>query len=159
MMTTKKKRMSQRTRTMKRGSLLDGWRKTSPIPPPFLRPWFIVVTRHMKSVSQLRSFSDSSSSTTAVAEQESEEEEDDVLEEVRGCVSIRKSSESRRFQYFVILADDPFFLPWKKMNPKMEKKQTRMRARMKVKMMERRLPVTALITFWSVSSRKIISTS
>merc|ERR1719447_281000 len=87
---------------MKRGSLLEGWRRTSPIPPPFLRPWFIVVTKHMKSVSQLRSFSDSSSSATAVAEQESEEE-GDGLEEIRGCVSIRKSS-------------------WKKMNPKMEKK-------------------------------------
>ena len=91
---------------MKRGSLLDGWRRTSPIPPPFLRPWFMVVTKHMKSVSQLRSFSDSSSSTTAVAEQESDEEADDGLEEVRGCVSIRKSSESLRFQCFVILADD-----------------------------------------------------
>ena len=63
----------------------------------------------MKSVSQLRSFSDSSSSTTAVAEQESDEEEDDGLEEVRGCVSIRKSSESQIFQCFVILADGPFF--------------------------------------------------
>ena len=83
---------------MKRGSLLEGWRKTSPIPPPFLRPWFMVVTKHMKSVSQLRSFSDSSSSATAVAEQESEEEEDDGLEEARGCVSIRKSSESQIFQ-------------------------------------------------------------
>ena len=30
---------------------------------------------------------------------------------------------------------------------------------MKVKMMERRLPVTALITFCNVSSRKIISTN
>ena len=50
-------------------------------------------------------------------------------------------------------------LPWKKINPKMEKKYTRMRARMKVKMMDRRLPVTALITFCNVSSRKIISTN
>ena len=77
---------------MKRGSLLEGWRKTSPIPPPFLRPWFIVVTKHMKSVSQLRSFSASRSGSTTelVAEQDSDGEES--REEVRGWVSIRKSS-------------------------------------------------------------------
>ena len=51
----------------------------------------MVVTRHMKRVSQLRSFSASRSSTTEVVEQDSEGIE--CLEEVRGWVSIRKSSE------------------------------------------------------------------
>ena len=53
----------------------------------------MVVTRHMKRVSQLRSFSASSSSTTSEeAAQDSEGEE--AREEVRGWVSIRKSSET-----------------------------------------------------------------
>ena len=39
---------------------MDGGLNTSPIPPPFLKPWFIVVIRHNKSVSQARSLFPSS---------------------------------------------------------------------------------------------------
>lgn len=34
---------------------LDGFRRMSPTPPPFLSPWFRTVTMHMSSVSQARS--------------------------------------------------------------------------------------------------------
>ena len=100
----------------------------------------MVVTRHMKRVSQLRSFSASRSSTTEVAEQDSEGIE--CLEEVRGWVSIRKSSEKAtelhdwmgkekqkdndiNNYYNKELQDSRtkiVTLPWKKINPKMEKK-------------------------------------
>ncbi|MEQ2272794.1 hypothetical protein XENORESO_012858 [Xenotaenia resolanae] len=40
-------------------TFLDGLRRTSPTPPPFLRPWFSTVTMHMSSVSQARSVLDS----------------------------------------------------------------------------------------------------
>lgn len=35
---------------------LEGARRISPIPPPFLNPWFSVVTIHMTSESHVRSF-------------------------------------------------------------------------------------------------------
>lgn len=37
-------------------TVLDGARKISPIPPPFLKPWFKVVTMHITRESHARSF-------------------------------------------------------------------------------------------------------
>lgn len=42
--------------------------RTSPIPPPFLRPWFKVVTIHINKESQARSISVSSSSSSTGVE-------------------------------------------------------------------------------------------
>lgn len=36
-------------------TFFDGFRSTSPTPPPFLSPWFNTVTMHMSRVSQARS--------------------------------------------------------------------------------------------------------
>lgn len=43
---------------------LDGFRRMSPTPPPFLSPWFSTVTMHMSSVSQARSHCSASASGT-----------------------------------------------------------------------------------------------
>lgn len=45
---------------------LDGCRRTSPIPPPFLKPLFKVVTMHMNNVSHARSTCSSADSSTRV---------------------------------------------------------------------------------------------
>lgn len=42
---------------------LEGLRRMSPTPPPFLSPWFMTVTIHMRRVSQARSVLSSSSSS------------------------------------------------------------------------------------------------
>ena len=43
------------SRVLPKLTSFDGFRRMSPTPPPFLRPWFRTVTMHMSSVSQARS--------------------------------------------------------------------------------------------------------
>ena len=62
MMTTKKKSKSYTTRPTNMFSFMEGRLRTSPIPPPFLSPWFRVVMMHIIRVSQARSFTESSPS-------------------------------------------------------------------------------------------------
>lgn len=52
----KKKKCYSYIQTQNDITVLDGALKTSPIPPPFLRPWFNVVTMHITNESHARSF-------------------------------------------------------------------------------------------------------
>jgi len=62
-MSTKKNRRSYTTRAAKSGSVDERSLRTSPMPPPLRRPWFMDVTMHMSSESHTRSAVSSTSST------------------------------------------------------------------------------------------------
>lgn len=47
-------------------TFLEGFRRTSPTPPPFLSPWFMTVTMHMSRVSHARSALTSSGINTTL---------------------------------------------------------------------------------------------